>query len=81
MFRCTSGSETKQMVCSVGRDMAIGAGTGARVGGLPGALVGAGTGALQNVGLRAIDHGPVNVRMPNVPMNPSHVSNTGHHQK
>ncbi len=44
--------------------MAIGAAGGMTKAGLPGALVGAGGAAVQNVGLRLIDHGPVNVRMP-----------------
>ncbi|WP_445081517.1 E492 group microcin [Martelella alba] len=77
MFRCTSGSENKQMACSIGRDMAIGAAGGAAKAGLPGALVAAGSAAVQNVGLRLIDHGPVNVHMPQVPMNPSHIGNSG----
>ena len=77
MFRCTSGSENKQMACSVARDVAIGATGGAAKAGLPGTLLGAGGAAVQNVSLRLIDHGPVNVRMPQVPINPSHVGNSG----
>ncbi|TKI03516.1 E492 group microcin [Bruguierivorax albus] len=77
MFRCNTGSDNRQLLCSVTRDMAIGAAGGAPLG-LPGALAGAGTAAAQNVALRLIDHGPVNIRMPNVPMNPSHVGNSGH---
>ncbi len=76
-MNCSKGSANAQTACSISRDMMIGAAGGAAKTGVPGALVGAGIAGVQNVGLRLMDHGPVNVRMPNIPMNPSHIGQSG----
>ena len=70
-------SDNAQMAKSLGREMAVAAGAGAKVGGLHGALAGAGIAAVQNVAFGLMDHGPVNVSMPHVPMRPSHIGQSG----
>lgn len=75
-MNCSKGSENAQIACSLNREMMVGAASGAKFG-VHGAAVGAGAAAVQNVAFRLMDHGPVNVRMPNIPMNPSHLGNHG----
>lgn len=69
-----AGSEpadsNQQVLSSLGQNMAWGAGLGA-VGGVAGVVSGAVGGAVQTVVEGAINHGPVNVPIPTVPMGPS----------
>ncbi|UQY45011.1 microcin [Mixta hanseatica] len=60
----------QEVIKQMTTNMAYGAGWGAITGGAPGALVGATGGALQTVIQGAINHGPVNVPIPKVPMGP-----------
>ncbi len=72
-----TGPDNKHLATSIGREMAVGAALGAKTGGVPGALFGAGVAGVQNVTFGLIDHGPVNVPMPHVPMRPSHIGQSG----
>jgi hypothetical protein len=59
------------VIKDISTNMTYGAGWGAITGGgVPGALMGATGGALQTVIQGAINHGPVNVPIPKVPMGP-----------
>ncbi|OJT36105.1 hypothetical protein [Serratia plymuthica] len=61
-----------QLMNNLGNNMAWGAGLAAASGGgIVGAGVGAVGGAVQTVVQGAINHGPVNVPIPQVPMGPS----------
>ncbi|WP_413741394.1 hypothetical protein ACL2XO_20470 [Sodalis sp. RH15] len=61
----------QKIMNNLGRDIAFGALGGALTGGPPGAVMGAGLAAAQNVTIGLMDHGPVNVQMPQVPMRPT----------
>ncbi|WP_440866952.1 E492 group microcin [Symbiopectobacterium purcellii] len=63
-------STNKELLNTLGENMAWGAGGGA-VGGIAGAAGGAVTGAIQTVVQEAVKHGPVSVPIPVVPMGPT----------
>lgn len=67
-------SSNKELLNTLGENMAWGAGFGAIAGpggGVAGAVGGAATGAIQAVVQEAVKHGPVNVPIPVVPMGPT----------
>ncbi|EKN3569499.1 TPA: microcin [Yersinia enterocolitica] len=64
-------SNNSAIAGSFGKDVAWGIGTGLITGGPGGAVIGAGVAATQNVIQGAINHGPVNVPIPTVPMGPT----------
>ncbi|AKA38376.1 hypothetical protein NE897_12000 [Yersinia ruckeri] len=67
---CVYGSvDNRQVIKDILIDSVLGAGFGAP-GGPPGMLLGAGLGASQSVIHSAINHGPVDVKIPTVPMGP-----------
>ncbi len=63
-------SSNKELLNTLGENMAWGAGFGA-VGGVAGAGIGAAGSAVQTVVQEAIKHGPVSVPIPIVPMGPT----------
>ncbi|CRL46319.1 hypothetical protein SGGMMB4_04826 [Sodalis glossinidius str. 'morsitans'] len=69
MLNYSKGPKNAQMTCALRRDMVTGVASKA---GLPGAAVGAGIAAVQNVSLCLLDHDPVNVPIPQVPMSHSY---------
>ncbi|CAM3979156.1 colicin V family bacteriocin [Xenorhabdus thuongxuanensis] len=60
-----------KLISDLGKNIAWGTGLGAITGGPVGAAVGAVGAAVQTVVQEAINHGPVNVPIPSIPMNPS----------
>ncbi|MFK8258717.1 microcin [Erwinia sp. AnSW2-5] len=66
-----AGDANKQLGHDLASSIAWGAGFGAVTGGPGGALIGAGSAAVQTVVQGAINHGPVNVPIPTIPMGPT----------
>lgn len=71
MDNCNIPPSDKKIMSNLGREIAFGALGGALTSGPPGAVIGAGLAAAQNVTFGFIDHGPINVQMPQVPMRPT----------
>jgi hypothetical protein len=76
MNNCNIPPNDRQVMKNLGVDMAFGALGGALTGGPPGAVMGAALGAAQNVTIGMMNHGPVNVPIPHLPMGPTQLHQT-----
>ncbi|MDC9597169.1 E492 group microcin [Xenorhabdus anantnagensis] len=61
----------KKLMKDLSESIALGAGVGAITGGGPGAIVGGTGAAVKTIIKESINHFPVNVPIPNLPMSPS----------